>query len=77
MRAILTIVLQILVDSDHLDEMRGFLRCIHGEEPVISHSEAELFDQLKRLIAESRSRLVILYDRFARRGPRKTVIQFK
>lgn len=56
MRAILTIVLKILVDSDHLGDMRGSLRCINEEEPVIFHSEAELFDQLKRLIAENAAR---------------------
>lgn len=53
MRATLTIVLQILVDSDHLDDMRGSIQCINEEqEPLIFHSEAELFDQLKRLVAE-------------------------
>ncbi len=55
MRTILTIVLQILVDSDHLDDMRGSIQCVNEEEePLIFHSEAELFDQLTRLIAEKR-----------------------
>jgi hypothetical protein len=49
MRAVLTLVVQLLVDSDQPDDLRGSLRNIRSEAaPVNFRSEAELLAQIKR-----------------------------
>jgi hypothetical protein len=54
MRAVLTLVLQLLVDSDQLDDLRGSLRDISsGAAPVNFRSETELLAHIKKKVEET------------------------
>jgi hypothetical protein len=54
MRAVLTLVVQLLVDSDQPDDLRGSLRNIRSEAaPVNFRSEAELLAQIKKWVKNS------------------------
>lgn len=54
MRAVLTLVVQLLVDSDQPDDLRGSLRSIRSEAaPVNFRSEAELLAQIKIWVKNS------------------------
>jgi len=54
MRAVLTLVVQLLVDSDQPDDLRGSLRSIRSEAaPVNFRSEAELLAQIKNWVKNS------------------------
>jgi hypothetical protein len=54
MRAVLTLVVQLLVDSDQPDNLRGSLRSIRSEAaPVNFRSEAELLAQIKIWVKNS------------------------
>ncbi|NMB68047.1 MAG: hypothetical protein GYA20_04725 [Chloroflexi bacterium] len=48
MRAVLTLVVQLLVDSDQPNDLRGSLRNINSEAASVNfRSETELFAQIK------------------------------